>query len=148
MDLIDTLRHEVQAGRIGVERLFDLLASQQRQLQATQQQLQATQQQLQAAQQRIGELEKKLGLPPPSAKVEQPYSMRAEEQRQQARRTKPKRKRKGRLGRLRTKDKIALAERREPVFPEGVAAAECYLSHPRPVWRLEQGRAVLVAYDV
>jgi hypothetical protein len=148
MDLVDTLRQEVQAGRVGVERLLDLLASQQRQLQATQQQLQATQQQLQAAQQRIDELEKKLGLPPPSAKLDQPYSMRAEEQRQQARGNKPKRKHKGRLGRLRTKDKIALAERRESVFPEGVPAAECYLSHTRPAWRLEQGRAVLVAYDV
>ena len=141
MDLIEALRQEVQAGRVGIERLLDLLASQQRQLQATQQQLQA-------AQQRIDELEKKLGLPSPSAKLDQPYSMRAEEQRQQARGKKPKRQRKGRLGRLRTKDKIALAERRESVFPEGVAAAECYLSHTRPVWRLEQSRAVLVAYDI
>jgi transposase len=141
MDLIDTLRQEVQAGRVGVDRLLDLLASQQRLLQATQQQLLA-------ALQRIDELEKKLGLPPPSAKLDQPYSVRAEEQRQQARGKKPKRKHKGRLGRLRTKDKIALAERRESVFPEGVPTAECYLSHTRPVWRLEQGRAVLVAYDI
>jgi transposase len=155
MDLIETLREEVQAGRIGVERLLDLLASQQRQLQATQQQLQATQQQLQAtqqqlqaAQQRIDELERKLGVPPPAPQLNQPYSMRAEEQRQQARGKKPKGQRKGRLGRLRTKDKIALAERREPVFPEGVPAAACYLSHLRPVWRLEGGRAVLVAYEV
>jgi hypothetical protein len=141
MDLIDTLRQEVQAGRVGVERLLDLLAAQQRQLQALQQQLQV-------AKQRIDELEKKQGLPPPTAKLDQPFSMRAEEQRQQARGKKPKRKRKGRLGRLRTKDKIALAERREPVFPDQVPASECYLSHIRPVWRLEQGRAVLIAYEI
>lgn len=149
------LRQEVQDGRIGVERLLELIAlfhrqwqSALQQVQAMQQQLQGTQQQLEAAKHRIEELEKKLGIPPPSGKLDEPFSLRAEEQRQQARGKKPKPKRKGRLGRLRTKDKIALAERREAVFPEGVPSEECYLSHIRPVWRLEQGRAVLVAYEV
>jgi transposase len=148
MDIIDTLRQEVQEGRVGVERLLEFTASLQRQLLATQQQHQTALQELQAAKQRINELENKLGTPPAAAKLEQPFSMRAEEQRQQARGHKPKRKRKGRRGRLRTKDKIALAERHEQVFPEGVPATECYCSHTRPVWRLEQGRAVLVAYDI
>ena len=76
------------------------------------------------------------------------FSLRAEEQRQQARGKKPKGKRQGRRGRLRTQDKIALAERREAVFPDGVPATACYLSHVRPVWRLEQGRAVLIAYEI
>jgi len=148
MDVIETLRQEVQEGRIGPERLVDLLASQQRQLQTTHQQLQATQQQLEAARQRIEELEKKLGVPPPTAKLDQPFSMRAEEQRQQARGKKPKGKRKGRRGRFRTRDKIALAERSEAVFPEGVPPKECHLSHIRPVWRLEDRRAVLIAYQI
>ena len=30
----------------------------------------------------------------------------------------------------------------------GVAESACYLSHTRPVWRLENGRAVLVAYEI
>ena len=149
MDVIETLRQEVQEGRIGPERLVELMASQQRQLQASHQQLQETQQQLSAARQRIEELEKKLGVPPPTAKLDQPFSMRAEEQRQQARGKKPKKaKRKGRRGRFRTKDKIALAERSEPVFPEGVPPKECHLSHIRPVWRLEDRRAVLIAYHI
>jgi len=146
--VIETLRQEVREGRIGVERLVDLIASQQRLAQATQQQLQGVLQQLQTAKQRIDELEKKLGVPPPTAKVAQPFSMRAEEQRQQARGKKAKAKRKGRRGRFRTKDKIALAERSEPVFPEGVPPQECHLSHYRPVWRLENGRAVLIAYQI
>ena len=142
MDVIDTLRQEVRQGRVGVERLLDLIEGQHRQLQATQQQLQA-------AQQRIDELEKKQGLPPPAAKLDQPFSMRAEEQRQKARRKKSKRQRKGRLGRLCTSDKIALAQRREAVYPAGSTAAECCLSHVRPVWRLdERGRAVLIAYEI
>jgi transposase len=141
MDIIDALRRDVQEGRIGVDRLFEWIAAQQRQLQAALQELQA-------AKQRIDELEKKQGAPPATAKLDQSFSMRAEEKRQQARGQKPKPKRKGRLGRLRTKDKIALAERREPVFPEGVPASECHLSHIRPVWRLEHGKAVLIAYEI
>lgn len=137
---IETLRQEVREGRIGVERLVDLIASQQRLLLAMQQQLQA-------AQQRIDELEKKHGVPP-TTKLDQAYSMRAEEERQRARGKKPNAKRKGRRGRRRTKDKILLAERSEPVFPKGVTPQECRLSHVRPVWRLEDGRAVLIAYEI
>jgi transposase len=149
MDVIETLRQEVQEGRIGPDRLVELIASQQRQLHATQQQLQAIQQQLEAARQRIEELEKKLGVAPPTAKLNQAFSMRAEEQRQQARGKKAKKaKRKGRRGRLRTKDKIALAERTESVFPDGVPPKECHLSHVRPVWRLENNRALLIAYQI
>src|SRR5260370_7796902 len=82
----------------------------------------------------MDELEKKHGVPP-TPKLDQAFSMRAEEQRQQARGTKRKSKRKGRGGRFRTKDKIALAERSEPVFPKGIPAAACHLSHVRPVGR-------------
>jgi len=149
MDVTETLRQEVQEGRIGPERLVELIASLQRQLQASRQHLQAIQQQLEAVRQRIEEVEKKLGVPPPTVKLNQPFSMRAEEQRQQARGKKSKKaKRKGRHGRFKTKDKVALAERHEPVFPEGVPPTECHLSHTRPVWRLEDGRAVLIAYEI
>jgi transposase len=140
MDAIETLRQNVQEGRVSVDRLVDLLASQQRQLQATQQQLQA-------ATERIAELEKKLG-GPATAKLAEPYSVRSEEQRQQARGQKHKHQRQGRRGRFKTKDKLAQAERTESVFPEGIPPTECHLSHVRPVWRLENGRAVLVAYQI
>ena len=141
MDAFETLRQDVQAGRVSLDRLVDLLAAEQRLLQAALQELKT-------AKARIEELEKKLG-GPPTTKVDEPFSMRAEEKRQQARGQKRKgKKHKGRLGRFRSKDKIALAERSEPVFPKGIAAAECHLSHVRPVWRLEEGRAVLVAYRI
>jgi hypothetical protein len=141
MDAIETLKQDVQAGRIGAERLIALLVPLQRQLQATQRQLQA-------AQQRIEELEKKLG-GTATAKLDEPFSLRAEEQRQETRGQKrPKPPRKGRRGRFKTKDKIAQAERSEPIFPERVPPEACQLSHVRPVWRLENGRAVLVAYHI
>jgi transposase len=140
MDAIESLKQDVQEGRISAERLVDLVV-------ATQQQLQATQQQLQAAHKRIEELEKKLG-GSGTTKVDEPFSMRAEERRQTARGKKAKKKKKGRKGRFRTEDKIAQAERTEPIYPEGVAKDQCQLSHVRPVWRLEDRRAVLIAYEI
>jgi transposase len=146
MDAVETLKQDVKEGRIKPERLVDLIGSLQQQLQASQQQLQASQQQLQAAQQRIEELERKLG-GPPTTKVDEAYSMRAEERRKK-KDARKKRKQKGRGGRLKSKDKIALAERTEAVYPDGSSPSECYLSHTRPVWRLENHRAVLIAYQI
>jgi hypothetical protein len=142
MDAAEQLKQAVHEGRIDLDRLVGLVVILQRQLQA------ATQQ-LQAAHQRIEELEKHTG-GSASAKLEQPFSLRAEEQRQEARANPKKRKRQkqGRRGRVTTADKIAQASRHEDVFPEGVAPSDCRLSHVRPVWRLEQGRALLIAYHI
>jgi len=142
--VIENLKQDVQQGRITADRLIEIIASQDRTFRTLMQQLQ---QQLQASQQRCAELEQKLG-GPPTTKVDEPFSVRAEEKRQAAAGKKPKAKRKKRGGRFRTKDKIAAAERSEPVYPEGVAVEECWLSHVRPVWRLENNRAVLVAYAI
>src|SRR6266481_4889747 len=140
MEEIDRLKQDVQEGRLDTERLVDLLVAQQRQLQAAHQRL-AEQDQ------RIAELEKQLG--GATAKVDQPFSVRAEEQRQEGRgKKKRQRQRSGRRGRLGTADKIKLAERTEDVFPEGIDPSQCRLSHVRPVWRLEHGRAVLLAYQI
>lgn len=135
MDDINDLKQEVREGRISLDRLVDLVMTLQRQLQA--------------ANKRIVDLEKQLGDATP-AKVDEPFSMRAEEKRQQARTKKKKRQRgrKGRRGRLTTAEKIERAERTEDVFPEGVDHSDCKLSHVRPVWRLENGRAVLIAYQI
>ncbi len=143
MDAIETLRQEAQEGRITIDRLIDLLASQQRVLQTTQQQLQS-------ANDRIELLEKKLGGPSPTTKLAEPFSMRSEEKRQEARGKKPKHKgkRNGRRGRINTQDKLAQAERTERVFPEGIAPEKCRLSHVRTVWRLENRQAVLIAYEI
>lgn len=141
MDTIETLRQLVHEGRLTADRLVDLLESQQRLLQTTQQQLQA-------ATDRVAVLEKKLAGLSPTAKLDEPFSLRSEEQRQQARGRKPKPKNHGRRGRRRTKDKIGQAERAESIYPEGVAPEQCQLSHVRTVWRLENRRAVLIAYEI
>jgi transposase len=134
MDAIEQLKEDLRQGRIDPHRLVDGMVSLQRELQA--------------AKQRIAELEKQLG-GSPTAKIDEPFSMRAEEKRQQARgKTKRKAKRKGRRGRFTTADKVARAERAVAVLPDDLDKGQCRWSHVRPVWRLENGRAVLIAYHV
>jgi transposase len=140
MDAIESLRKDVQEGRVGVDRLCHLVVIQQ-------QQLEATRQQLEAANKRIDELEKKFG-GSGGAKVDEAFSMRAEEKRQESRGKKKRMKKKGRQGRCKSADKIALAKRTEPIYPEGVDKGQCQLSHVRPVWRLEDRQAVLIAYQI
>jgi transposase len=134
MDGIEQLKEDLRQGRIDPHRLVELMVT--------------LQGELQAAKQRIAELEKQLaGSTTP--KVDEAFSMRAEEKRQEARgKKKQKAKRKGRRGRLTTADKVAQAERTEEVLPDGLDKNACQLSHVRPVWRLENGRAVLVAYRI
>jgi transposase len=142
MDVIEQLQEDLRTGRIDANRLIDLIGTLQRELQAAKQRNSELEQ-------RIAELEKLLPGTSGPAKVDQPFSMRAEEKRQEARskkRRKPKPK--GRRGRVRTADKVAQAKRTEDVYPDGVPLSDCWLSHTRPVWRLENGQAVLVAYRV
>jgi hypothetical protein len=151
MDAIEQLKQDVREGRIDPERLVELIVSLQRQLQAATQQTRMATQQLQEANRRIEELEKQSGGPGPTAtKLAQPFSMRAEEKRQEARgkNKKRKKKNKSRRGRVTSAEKIAQAQRHEQVFPEGVTKSDCQESHVRPVWRLENGRAVLIAYHI
>jgi len=131
---VEQFKDDVREGRIKIDRVVDLVVTLQRELQA--------------AKRRIEELEKKLG-GPPTQKIEEPFSLRAEERRQEARGKKPKKKRKPlRRGRISTAEKVARAERTEKVFPAGLSKNDCKLSHTRPMWRLEDGRAVLVAYEI
>jgi hypothetical protein len=137
MDAAEQLKQDVRDGRIDIDRLIDVIGTLQRQLEA--------------AKQRIEELERKTGVPTPpaAAKVDAPFSVREEEKRQKKRgRNQHKLSRSDRRGRLRSADKLKLAERTEQCFPPGLSAQECQLSHTRPVWRLENGRAVLIAYAI
>src|SRR3984957_3234306 len=142
MDVIEQLQEDLRTGRIDANRLIDLIG-------ALQRELQAAKQRNTELEQRIAELQKLLPAASGAAKIDQPFSMRAEEKRQEARgkkRRKPKDK--GRRGRVCTADKVAQAKRTEDAYPDGVPLSDCWLSHTRPVWRLEQGQAVLVAYRV
>jgi len=135
MDAIEQLKEDLRTGRIDADRLVDLIG--------------ILQHQLQAAAQRIAELEKQVPGNSGPAKIDQPFSMREEEKRQEARgKKRRKRKDKGRRGRVRTADKVTQAERTEDIYPDGIPQSDCRLSHTRPVWRLESGRAMLIAYRI
>jgi transposase len=137
---VEQLRKDVREGRIKGDRLVDLVVMLARELQSAKEELEAARRQIEEFQRKHGG---------PAAKVEEPYSLRAEEQRQ-ARRGKRRRPPQDprRRGRITTAEKIARATRTEKVFPAGVPREFCRWSHTRPVWRLENGRAVLVAYEV
>ena len=133
MDAAERLKDDLREGRLDPHRLVDLIV--------------ALQRDLHTANQRIAELEKQLA--GSTAKVDEPFSLRAEEKRQEARGKKKRQaKRQGRRGRFTTAEKVAQAERSEDVVPDGLDKSACQLSHTRPVWRLEQGRAVLIAYHI
>ena len=136
------LEQDVREGRVKLDRLVELLVTQQRKLAEAQERIRT----LEAT---VEELQKKLAASP-TAKFDEPYSLKAEEKRQEARGRKAKKKKTKprRRGRLSTADKLALAEQEQTVFPEGRDPQQCQFSHSRPVWRLIDGRAVLVAYHV
>lgn len=145
---VEQFKEDVREGRIDADRLVELVVTSQRELQSAKQELDQAKEQLNQATGRIAELEKELGRGP-TTKVAEPFSMRAEERRQEVRgKTRRARNRPPRRGRITTAEKVAQAVRTETVFPTGVPADDCQLSHTRPVWRLENGRAVLVAYAI
>ena len=130
----EQLKQDVREGRIDLERLIDLIVMLQRQLDR--------------ANKRIAELEAKLG-GSPTEKVDQPFSVKAEEQRQAERGKSSRKKNKPfRRGRMTHADKLDLATRTEQVFPKDVLPELYIHSHTRPVWRLENGQAVIVAYEI
>lgn len=138
---VEQFKEDVRCGRIDADRLVELIVKSQRDLQQAKEELEQ-------AKKRIEELEKRLG-GSPTAKVAESFSVKAEEQRQEAcGKKKRKRNKSRRRGRIKTADKVAQAARIEKVFPAGMPEEDCYLSHTRVVWRLENGQAVLVAYEV
>ena len=95
---------------------------------------------------RIEELEKKN----PTVRLDEAFSMRAEEERQakaanDGKRNKQKSKRRGRIS---TDEKLAKATLEEKIWPKQFKFAECQLRYSRPVRRIINGLAVLVAYHI
>lgn len=132
---VPSLKQDVLEGKIGVDRLIDVIAM--------------LSKKLGAANKRIDELEAKLG-ESTTTKLDEPFSVEAEEKRQEQRGKKPKKKKSksDRKGRVTTAEKVARANREENVYPDDKDPDQCKFSHSRVVWRLENGQAVLVAYHV
>ncbi len=102
--------------------------------------------------QRISELEKKN----PTQRLQQSYSLSAEEKRRENATSGGKRKhgasgsrqQSERRGRRPTQDKINEADQHELILPEGFDLADCRHVIDRPVWRIRNGRATRVVYEI
>ncbi len=131
---VDQLRQDVAKGTIELDRLVELIASQQKVIEQLQEEIEKLKEQIKKN---------------PTERLEEPYSEKAEEKRQAKAKGKPrKRKTPKRRGRLTTAEKIAKAGRTEKVYPDDCDLEDCKLSHTRVAWRLEDGRAVLIAYEI
>jgi len=102
----------------------------------------------------IADLTKKIEELSKSNRLDQPYSVSAFERAQALAAAKngkkPKRSKNSttKPGRKLNLSKLQAAIRTEQVLPAGLPKDECVLSHTRPVWRLEENKAVIVAYEV
>ena len=134
------------------ERLEVLEARDREQAQRIEQQSQLIERQAK----RIAELEKEnqqLRQKNPTQRLEEAYSLRAEEQRREAAPqdgvpSKKKKQKSPRRGRISTDQKLALATRHEDIWPSDRPRSECHLRYSRAVWRIINGQAVLVAYRI
>lgn len=119
-------------------------------IQSQQQQIQSQQQQIQE----LKELVEKLQGKNPTSRLKESWSLSAEAKRKQrqqrdADRKRKKKKRKDKKNaRMKTADKVKLAERTETVYPAARQPKDCHFSHDRVAWRLENGKAILVHYQI
>ena len=81
----------------------------------------------------------------PTQRLDDEYSLEAEDKRSGKR---PKKQKSDRRGRRTTAEKLALAHRHEDVYPKEVSPDDCTLHLSRVVWRVENGQTVLVGYHV
>lgn len=93
---------------------------------------------------RIGELERRH----PTVRLEEAYSLKAEERRQADAAGKKRRQKSARRGRIGTAEKLAQAAIHEDIWPDGLPLETCRLKYSRPVWRIINGQALLVAYHI
>jgi transposase len=130
----EQFRQDVAEGTVEVDRLVDLVVSQQKLIVQQQAELEALKKQLEELKH---QLEKN-----PTQRLDEAYSEKAENERQAKAQGKPKRRKKpNRQGRITTAEKIARAARTETVYPEDCDPDDCRPSHTRVAWRLEDGRA-------
>ena len=136
----EQLRQDVAEGTVEVDRLVDLIASQQKLIAQQQAELEALKKQLEALKKQLEALKQQIEKNP-TPRLDEAYSEKAEEERQAKAQGKPKpRKKPKRQGRITTADKIARAARTETVYPADCDHDDCRFSHTRVAWRLEDGR--------
>jgi transposase len=137
---IRQLRRDALGGRVSIKQLLDIIDKQQQ----TTRWLKA---QVERLRERLAQYEPEVRREKttPELAGEKPalsYSLDAENKRRSRRR------RKKSPGRRPTEVKFADAKRIDDTYPEGVRHGDCQVVRERAVWRLENGRALLVGYRI
>jgi uncharacterized coiled-coil protein SlyX len=133
-------RSEFQKGRLSVDQLLDLLDEQQRTIRRLRAELDRIKSRLA---QYEPEIQRESSAAGGASETSGQYGLQAEEKRRRGRKRK-----KRSPGRRKTRLKFADAASCEEVYPEGARRSACTLARERAVWRLENGRAVLVGYRI
>jgi transposase len=126
------------------ERLFDCLSESERRNAELMKRLEDQARRIDDQAQRIEELEKRH----PTVRLDESYSMRAEERRQAEASGKKHKQKSNRRGRISTAEKLAQAMLEEDVWPSQFPREDCQWKYSRPVWRIINGQAVRVAYHI
>lgn len=135
----EQLNRDVDSGKLSPRQLIEIILRQQ-------QIIDELREELKQARSEIAKLKEEAAQKNPTQRLDEEYSLEAEEKR--SRRKRRRKQKSKRRGRRTTAEKLAQAERSEIVLPEGFSQADCTLHRSRPVWRIENGRAVLVAYHI
>ena len=135
----EQLKKEVELSNVSPRGLLEIILQQQ-------QTINELREELRQARDEIAKLKEEAGKKNPTQRLDEEYSLDAEEKR--SRRKRKRKQKSNRRGRRATAEKLAKAERSETVLPEGFSQEDCTLHRSRPVWRIENGRAVLVAYHI
>lgn len=145
---VKQLKQDVCAGRVDSHGLLELIVEQGNTIAEQAKRISKLEDQLDTCLAHLEEAREKLeGNPTP--RVDESYSVEAEERRRNKKNGKKKLKRKrNRRGRISSEEKIKLASREENVYPEGVDRHTCRFSHTRPIWRIIDGKAMIVAYHI
>jgi transposase len=136
------MRTDALSGRLSIEQLLDILDKQQQTIQRLTRELQRLTERL--AQYEPEVRREATACESSSQGSSTSYSLDAEEKRRRRKR----RRKKQSPGRRPTELKFADAERTQDIYPEGVRHSDCQPVRERAVWRLENGRAVLVGYRI
>lgn len=136
------LKTDFQNGRVSADQVFDSLDKLNRTVERLQVQLdRLTQRLAQYEPEVLRETRSSAAADVPASQ----YSLRAEERRRDHKRRRRKKKSPGRRP---NEVKFADAQRTKDVYPPGIPRDKCWLVRQRAVWRLIEGRAVLVGYRV
>jgi transposase len=148
---MDACQHNAQMAQ--PERHFAELERRLAEVEADNRRLRADNQRLQVAVRRLTErlaqyepeIRQETARPDTDSTRPSDYGLEGETKRRQRR---SRRRKKKSPGRRPTELKFTDAHRHDNIYPDGVRHGDCHLARERAVWRLENGRAVLVGYRI